>query len=248
MWVSGLLALGSGALSWYSKDQQRRDQIDEYNNQLEGLNNDYNHSLSTLEQNYNKDQRKLDNAITALDTQIGQEKDNQNRNYQVGSKAAAENSDILNLEYSRLLAESSNNEGIATSNSATSGFRLSDSALNLKQIAKNTNSKALQSFKLKADLQNSQSYNSVASSYIDSANKIQNYQFLRQSNVQDKKDSTSIYNENKNYLNSEYQRKSNYIQDQVDYLDNQGFWATLFGSAVSTGASTVNAWSNKNTW
>ncbi|NCD05787.1 MAG: hypothetical protein EOL97_06665 [Spirochaetia bacterium] len=226
------VGVAKGAMNWYTQDQKRLEKIDEYDSQLKKIDLDKEIYKSGLDMDLNSNLTNLNNQIEATSINIEKTQDNQKTSLASGARTASDNSRIMNIEYATLIDSVKQNSGKAISSASNSGFRMSESANNLKKIAEKEGSSAISKFKIKSDLENYGSYESVRQQYENYNNQIESYQFNKsilseQINTEEENYKTKLNNYEKGY-----NFNKSYITDQVNYLKTDGKTLTNLGGFV----------------
>ncbi len=241
--IGVILGALSGISTIISQQTTRLDTISDYEQNLINMadtkkTNDNNRLTS-----FNKTQKGLANSITALNSSIEDTTEVRDTSLTTGSNAAAGASQLATLNYATLLGTVKNAEGTGKAQAASSGFRMSDSALNTYAIAKQSGSKSVQSFKLQSDLQNNSNYSTVASNYTNANNQIDNYQLQVDQNEETVDTNQSDYDAEVALANTTYEHQTSYIEEQIDYLEGEGKWKSIgtgllaYAGAVGAGAA-----------
>lgn len=238
---AGAAAFISGASSMVSANAERKDKIKDYQQNLSTLADNKaisdNNALST----FNSNKSTLNNSIEAISNSIEDTTDTRNTSLATGSTAAHGTSELATLNYATLLGTVKQNEGVGLAKAASSGFRMSDSALNTYSIAKSNGDTSVQSFKLQTDLANNSNYASIAANYTNANNQIDSYQFQKTVNETKLATTKTDYATSKNLSQTAYDTQKTYIDKQINYLDGEGKWTSWVTGLLELAGTTTLA-------
>ena len=245
-----LLGAALGAINGISQMNQRNaeyeDRLDELNYQKNILDKQYSQAQTSfnLSLNHQKEQTERANAeigiladqtIANRDTSIGQQ-----------AKAGAMQSQLNAMQLATLNVQNQQAEGTANQQVATSGFRNSGTAGNVRDNAQRNSRLSTKQANLQVSMSNFQTYASALNTFTSANQQYDAYQrqvALNNENLDDQLEEMQLQMDQTTEM---YNLQGGYIGSQIDYLNGEGKNALdqangwgFFGSVLSGALSFV---------
>lgn len=243
----GLLGLGKGI----SKSEQRKaeyeDRLQEMDRQKEVLDSQYNQAKESHNLATQQAKERTQEANTELDLLGKQTLENRDLALDQTGKAGAMQSGAQALQLATLAIQNKVQEGQATQQAATSGFRGSGSAMNPVSNVQLASEMATEQAKMQSKLANYQTYASAISTYTSANQQADAYARQIDQNKSELQRQLASHDLQMAQVRENYELQGGYLSSDIQYMKTEGKKALreaqgwdivggMLGGALSGGA------------